>query len=71
MNEVEERAYRYSLGQGATGKTAAEFAIWCQLYGRNGVGESWREWSRRRSLDLTDDEAVDLIRKCFRRDGEC
>jgi hypothetical protein len=71
MNETQERAYRYSLGQGATRRTAAEFAIWYQPYGRNGVGESWREWSRLRSLDLTDDEAIDLIRENFGRGGEC
>jgi hypothetical protein len=70
MNETEERAYRYSLGQGATGKTAAEFAIWYPIYGLGSVGESWREWSRLKSLDLTDDEAVDLIREQFRRDEQ-
>jgi hypothetical protein len=71
MNEMQERAYRYSIGQGATWATAMDFAKWYWAYGRNGVGESWREWSRLRSLDLTDDEAVDLIRNNFGRDGEC
>jgi hypothetical protein len=55
MNEIEERAYLYATGQGATWATAMDFAKWYWVYGRNGVGESWREWSRLKSLDLTDD----------------